>query len=55
VALHLAQAERRRFFSGGFRTVIGHRNLQAERLIGQRTPVPTIPQYPLGFFARYCW
>src|SRR5580658_669701 len=23
--------------------------------IGQETPVPPRPQYPLGFFARYCW
>lgn len=20
-----------------------------------RTPVPPMPQYPLGFFERYCW
>jgi len=23
--------------------------------VGQATPVPLIPQYPVGFFARYCW
>ena len=23
--------------------------------IGQDTPVPPSPQYPFGFFARYCW
>ncbi|CAN5246993.1 hypothetical protein BH09MYX1_BH09MYX1_51300 [soil metagenome] len=23
--------------------------------IGQLTPVPPSPQYPAGFFARYCW
>jgi len=23
--------------------------------VGQETPVPLIPQYPPGFFARYCW
>src|SRR5581483_3873750 len=23
--------------------------------IGQLTPVPPRPQYPAGFFARYCW
>jgi hypothetical protein len=23
--------------------------------IGQPTPVPFMPQYPSGFFARYCW
>ena len=22
---------------------------------GHATPVPPIPQYPPGFFARYCW
>src|SRR5262249_325191 len=23
--------------------------------IGQLTPVPPSPQYPIGFLARYCW
>ena len=23
--------------------------------IGQLTPVPPRPQYPIGFFAKYCW
>ena len=27
----------------------------AETPTGQLTPVPPSPQYPPGFFARYCW
>jgi len=23
--------------------------------MGHTTPVPPIPQYPSGFFSRYCW
>ncbi len=28
---------------------------QAPVPMGQLTPVPAMPQYPFGFFARYCW
>lgn len=28
---------------------------QAPVPTGQLTPVPPIPQYPPGFFHRYCW
>ncbi len=35
----------------------GHRSGQslATSPVGQETPVPPSPQYPFGFFARYCW
>lgn len=29
--------------------------LAAVRPTGHETPVPPSPQYPFGFFARYCW
>ncbi len=44
----LASARRRR-------TSARQRGASTSSPIGQLTPVPPIPQYPFGFFARYCW
>ena len=39
---------------GSAATPAGARQLLV-RPTGQLTPVPPTPQYPPGFFARYCW
>ncbi len=37
------------------RTTARQRGTSTSNPIGQLTPVPPMPQYPFGFFARYCW
>src|SRR3954453_7745440 len=37
------------------RWAIHSRDYLVTRPTGQETPVPPIPQYPPGFFDRYCW
>ena len=36
-------------------SLIGRSANSALSLFGKLTPVPPMPQYPSGFFARYCW
>src|SRR4051794_20631560 len=37
------------------RGAIPSRDYLVTRPTGQETPVPPSPQYPPGFFDRYCW